>query len=84
MASFSARVCRASSSLVRRLNLASCSFALARFFCAFALRSAEMKARLAADGAEPLGTTPAEFGAYIKREVEKWARVRDAARIERQ
>ena len=49
-----------------------------------ALRSPEMKARLAADGAEPLGTTPAEFGAYIKRELEKWARVRDAAGIERQ
>jgi tripartite-type tricarboxylate transporter receptor subunit TctC len=49
-----------------------------------ALRSPEMKARLAADGAEPLGTTPGEFGAYIKRELDKWARVRDAAHIERQ
>ncbi len=49
-----------------------------------ALRSPEMKARLASDGAEPLGTTPAEFGAYIRRELEKWARVRDAAGIERQ
>jgi tripartite-type tricarboxylate transporter receptor subunit TctC len=49
-----------------------------------ALRSPEMKARLAADGAEPLGTTPAEFGAYIKRELEKWSRVRDTAHIERQ
>jgi tripartite-type tricarboxylate transporter receptor subunit TctC len=49
-----------------------------------ALRSPEMKERLAADGAEPLGTTPAEFGAYIRRELEKWSRVRDAAHIERQ
>ena len=49
-----------------------------------ALRSPEMKTRLAADGAEPLGTTPAEFGAYIKRELDKWARVRDTAHIERQ
>ena len=49
-----------------------------------ALRSPEMKARLAADGAEPSGTTPAEFGAYIKRELQKWSRVRDAAHIERQ
>ena len=49
-----------------------------------ALRSPEMKARLAADGAEPLGTTPSEFGAYIKRELEKWARVRDTAHIETQ
>jgi len=49
-----------------------------------ALRSPEMKARLAADGAEPLGTTPAQFGAYIKRELDKWSRVRDTAHIERQ
>jgi tripartite-type tricarboxylate transporter receptor subunit TctC len=49
-----------------------------------ALRSPEMKTRLAADGAEPLGTTPAEFGAYIKRELDKWSRVRDTAHIERQ
>ena len=49
-----------------------------------ALRSREMKQRLAADGAEPSGTTPAEFGAYIKRELQKWSRVRDAAHIERQ
>jgi hypothetical protein len=43
-----------------------------------------MKERLAADGAEPLGTTPAEFGAYLRRELEKWRRVRDAAHIDRQ
>jgi tripartite-type tricarboxylate transporter receptor subunit TctC len=49
-----------------------------------ALRSPEMKARLAADGAEPLGTTPAEFAAFIRRELDKWSRVRDAANIERQ
>jgi tripartite-type tricarboxylate transporter receptor subunit TctC len=35
----------------------------------------EIKARLAAMGAEPVSLTPAEFGALIKREVEKWGRV---------
>ena len=30
---------------------------------------------LAAEGTDPGGNTPAEFGAYIKREIEKWARV---------
>ena len=49
-----------------------------------ALRSREMKERLATDGAEPLGTTPAQFAAFIGRERDKWTRVRDAARIERQ
>src|SRR5690242_19118345 len=49
-----------------------------------ALRSPEMKARLAADGAEPLGTTPAEFGAFIRRELDKWTKVAEAARIEKQ
>ncbi|MBI4190580.1 MAG: hypothetical protein HY525_08580 [Betaproteobacteria bacterium] len=31
--------------------------------------------RLVADGAEPVGTTPAEFAAYIKAEIIKWERV---------
>ena len=31
--------------------------------------------RLAAEGTDPGGNSPAEFGAYIKREIEKWARV---------
>ena len=49
-----------------------------------ALRSREMKDRLAADGAEPLGSTPAEFGAFIRRELEKWNQVAQAAAIEKQ
>jgi tripartite-type tricarboxylate transporter receptor subunit TctC len=49
-----------------------------------ALHSEEMKERLALDGAEPLGTTAAEFGAHIKSELEKWARVARAANIEPQ
>jgi tripartite-type tricarboxylate transporter receptor subunit TctC len=49
-----------------------------------ALRSREVKERLATDGAEPLGTTPPEFAAFIGRERDKWTRVRDAAGIERQ
>jgi tripartite-type tricarboxylate transporter receptor subunit TctC len=49
-----------------------------------ALRSDEMKERLALDGAEPVGTTPAEFGALIKSELEKWARVARTANIEPQ
>ena len=49
-----------------------------------ALRSKEMKDRLAADGAEPLGSTPAEFGAFIRRELDKWNKVAEAAKIEKQ
>ena len=49
-----------------------------------ALRSKEMKDRLASDGAEPLGSTPAEFGAFIRRELDKWSKVAEAARIEKQ
>ncbi|HUQ77117.1 MAG TPA: tripartite tricarboxylate transporter substrate binding protein [Burkholderiales bacterium] len=49
-----------------------------------ALRSREMKDRLAADGAEPLGSTPAEFGAFIRRELDKWSKVADAAKMEKQ
>jgi len=39
------------------------------------LRTDDMKKRLAADGAEPAGGTPAELAAYISRDVEKWGRV---------
>src|SRR2546425_358687 len=49
-----------------------------------ALRSREMKERLATDGAEPLGSTPTEFATFIRRELDKWGRVVEAARIERQ
>ncbi len=49
-----------------------------------ALRARETKDRLAADGAEPLGSTPEEFGAFIRRELDKWARVARAAGIEPQ
>jgi tripartite-type tricarboxylate transporter receptor subunit TctC len=49
-----------------------------------ALRSPEMKQRLATDGAEPLGSTPAEFAAFIRRELDKWTKVAQAAKIEKQ
>src|SRR3954468_3851645 len=49
-----------------------------------ALQTDEMKEKLALDGAEPVGSTPAEFAALIRRELDKWARVVRAAGIELQ
>ena len=49
-----------------------------------ALHSDEMREKLALDGAQPVGSTPAEFAALIRRELEKWARVVRAAGIELQ
>jgi tripartite-type tricarboxylate transporter receptor subunit TctC len=46
-----------------------------------ALRDAEVGKRLAADGAEPVGSSPEEFAAFIKSESEKWAKVATAAGI---
>jgi tripartite-type tricarboxylate transporter receptor subunit TctC len=40
-----------------------------------AIADANMKARLAALGGEPLPGTPAEFGKLIAEETEKWAKV---------
>lgn len=37
-----------------------------------ALAASDVKAKLAVQGAEPLGSTPAEYGAYIKSEIERW------------
>jgi tripartite-type tricarboxylate transporter receptor subunit TctC len=44
-----------------------------------ALAQPEVKARLATLGFEPIGNSPDAFGAWIKSEVAKWAKViRDA------
>jgi tripartite-type tricarboxylate transporter receptor subunit TctC len=48
---------------------------------ALALRAPAMKARLAADGADAVGNTPAEFIAVVKSELEKWERVAKAANL---
>ncbi|MBL0123249.1 MAG: tripartite tricarboxylate transporter substrate binding protein [Betaproteobacteria bacterium] len=40
-----------------------------------ALASAEMRERLAAQGAEPMGNTPDQFAAFIKAEIDKWAKI---------
>ncbi len=40
-----------------------------------ALRSADVRERLAQQGTEPLGSTPEEYGAYIRKELARWAGV---------
>jgi len=40
-----------------------------------ALANPEVRAKLALQGAEPLGSTPEEYGAYIKKEIERWGKV---------
>jgi tripartite-type tricarboxylate transporter receptor subunit TctC len=40
-----------------------------------ALQSAEVKEKLALQGAEPLGSSPEEYGAYVKKELARWAAV---------
>ena len=40
-----------------------------------ALQSAEVKEKLALQGAEPLGSTSEEYGAYVKKERARWAAV---------
>ena len=49
-----------------------------------ALHSAEMREKLAHDGAEPVGSTPEEFAAHIKNELESGGKVAKAAGIEPQ
>jgi tripartite-type tricarboxylate transporter receptor subunit TctC len=47
-------------------------------------QSVEVRERLASDGADPGGNSPDEFGAYIRRELARWAAVIEQARIPRQ
>jgi tripartite-type tricarboxylate transporter receptor subunit TctC len=49
-----------------------------------ALNSTEMKEKLAHDGAEPAPTSPEEFAAHIRAELDKWRKVAKAAGIEPQ
>jgi tripartite-type tricarboxylate transporter receptor subunit TctC len=46
------------------------------------MKSAEMKARLAHDGAEGVGSTPSAFAALINDEIDKWTAVAKAANIQ--
>jgi tripartite-type tricarboxylate transporter receptor subunit TctC len=45
------------------------------------LKSAEVRKRLAADGAEAAGGTPAQLASYHKADFEKWAKVVKAAGV---
>jgi tripartite-type tricarboxylate transporter receptor subunit TctC len=46
-----------------------------------ALKSAEVKDKLAPQGAILVGNTPEEFAAYIQSEIDKWGKVAKAANI---
>ncbi|HEX5128283.1 MAG TPA: tripartite tricarboxylate transporter substrate-binding protein, partial [Usitatibacter sp.] len=45
------------------------------------LRSPDVQEKLSASGAEPVGNTPEQFGAYVASEVAKWGRVVKQAKI---
>jgi len=45
------------------------------------LTQTDFKERLAHEGAQPAGGTPAQFAAYIKTEIEKWAKIVRMAKV---
>jgi tripartite-type tricarboxylate transporter receptor subunit TctC len=47
-----------------------------------ALDRLDLKQRLEAEGAQPTSLGPAEFGAFIRKEIERWAKVIRAANIQ--
>jgi tripartite-type tricarboxylate transporter receptor subunit TctC len=46
------------------------------------LSQPEMRERLSKEGADPVGSSPGDFGAYIKAETAKWGKVIRAAKIQ--
>ena len=46
-----------------------------------ALNTPEVKARLSGEGAEPVGNSPAEFQAFIRNEIGKYAKIVNALGI---
>jgi tripartite-type tricarboxylate transporter receptor subunit TctC len=49
-----------------------------------ALQSKDIKDKLASEGAEPVGSTPAEFANLIKNDFDKWSKVAKSSGIEPQ
>ena len=43
------------------------------------LKTPEVRARIAREGADPVGSTPEQFAERIKSEIEKWSKVAKAA-----
>jgi tripartite-type tricarboxylate transporter receptor subunit TctC len=39
------------------------------------LQAADVRGRLSADGADPVGSSPEEFAAFLRAETAKWAKV---------
>ena len=46
-----------------------------------ALKNPELREKLVSQGVDPVGSTPAEFAAFIKSEADKWSRVTREAGI---
>ena len=46
-----------------------------------AMRAAEMRERLAGEGADPASSTPEQFAAFLRGEIDQWAKVVKAANI---
>lgn len=46
-----------------------------------AMRSPGMREKLAAEGAEPTSSTPDQFGAFLRSEIDKWSKVVRAANV---
>jgi tripartite-type tricarboxylate transporter receptor subunit TctC len=46
------------------------------------LAAPDLRERLARDGADPVGSTPEEFGAYIKSELAQWRKVVQQAKAQ--
>lgn len=48
---------------------------------ATAMRSTDLRERLASEGADPTSSTPGQLSAFIKSEIDKWSKVVEAAHI---
>ncbi len=46
------------------------------------LTTPEMKKRLASEGAEPINSTPSDFTAFVKSEIQQWSEVGRVAKIQ--
>jgi tripartite-type tricarboxylate transporter receptor subunit TctC len=45
-------------------------------------KQADVRDRLSKEGADPVGSSPQEFGSYIRSEIAKWGKVVKAAKVQ--